>query len=112
MSIIWATRGRDWGFKFLEDGGIPDPLPAYLQAFDGQETKREFCNVGTSGTALRFEDPLGRQDRSGRTIIHDFLLTDEMAQGVRSVEDGVQVIWPLVEEKYAKVWDHPEDSPE
>ena len=33
MSLIWATRGRTWGFRFLRDGGFPDPLPVYDLAF-------------------------------------------------------------------------------
>ena len=26
MSLIWATRGRTWGFRFLLNGGFADPL--------------------------------------------------------------------------------------
>ena len=27
--LIWATRGRSWGFRFLLKGGLSDPLMAY-----------------------------------------------------------------------------------
>ena len=38
MSLIWATRGRTWGFRFLRDGGFEDPLPVYDSAFAGIES--------------------------------------------------------------------------
>ena len=25
MTLIWATRGRTWGFRFLRDGGFEEP---------------------------------------------------------------------------------------
>ena len=31
--LIWATRGRTWGFRFLLDGGQADPLTTYERAF-------------------------------------------------------------------------------
>ena len=48
MRFIWATRGRDWGFKFLRDGGFSDPLPIYEAAFEGTDP---------SLSTLRFDDP-------------------------------------------------------
>ena len=35
MSLIWATRGRTWGFRFLRNGGFEDPLAVYDDAFSG-----------------------------------------------------------------------------
>lgn len=32
--LIWLTRGRSWGFRFLLDGGLPDPLPEYERVFE------------------------------------------------------------------------------
>ena len=32
-SVIWATRGRTWGFRFLLDAGLSDPLADYERAF-------------------------------------------------------------------------------
>ena len=37
MTLIWATRGRTWGFRFLRDGGLEDPLDTYEEAFAGIE---------------------------------------------------------------------------
>lgn len=87
MRFIWATRGRDWGFKFLRDGGFSDPLPIYEAAFAGTDS---------SLTALRFDDPEGRTDRAGRVIEHDFVLFD--APKAPSPE----YVWPLVADEFAR----------
>ena len=70
MRFIWATRGKDWGFKFLRDGGFSDPLPIYEAAFEGTDP---------SLSTLRFDDPEGRTDRAGRVIEHDFVFLDAPA---------------------------------
>jgi hypothetical protein len=103
--LIWATRGRFWGFRFLLKGGLSDPLPAYERSFAGDSDKpATWCRV--AGTvALRFPDPLGRRDASGRVIPHEFLVFGAQADEIESVEDGLQHIWPLVAEAYARVWD-------
>ena len=31
--LIWATRGRSWGFRFLLNAGLPDPLADYERSF-------------------------------------------------------------------------------
>ncbi len=41
MKIIWATRGKTWGYKFLLDGQFADPLPVYERAFSGAEDEPE-----------------------------------------------------------------------
>src|SRR5690606_6305373 len=32
-NLVWATRGRSWGFRFLLNGGLSDPLPTYERIF-------------------------------------------------------------------------------
>lgn len=49
--------------------------------------------------------PEGRTDRSGRVIPHDFVLTGDLAARIHSVTDRLMEVWPLVPEKYARVWD-------
>ena len=89
MRMIWATRGRDWDYAFLRDGGFSDPLPVYEEAF----------NSGMPGAvAFHLADPEGRTDRSGRIIEHDFVVFDERA----SVDPDA--IWKSVAKEYAKVW--------
>jgi len=102
--VIWATRGRDWGFRFLLDGGHREPLEPYSVAFAGREDEPEMCVRQAGRVALRFADPEGRRDRAGRVIPHEFVIHGPLAVDIESVEDGRQAIWPLVERAYASVW--------
>lgn len=106
MSLLWATRGRTWGFRFLsDDGSGRDPLAVYEEAFarvgDATAVVRRTGDV----VAVRFPDPEGRCDRAGRVIPHEFVVTGPLAASVSSVEDALAQVWPLVSERYAAVWD-------
>jgi hypothetical protein len=110
VSLIWATRGRSWGFRFLRSGGFEDPLTVYETAFSGVEDRSEACRrLAETATlpemvALRFPDPSGRRDQAGRVIPHDFVVLRPLADEVDSVEDGRQLIWPLVARDFERVW--------
>lgn len=112
MRLIWATRGRTWGFQFLDRGGFDDPLPEYDIAFAGVEGKREACQRVGDRVALRFPDPLGRTDEAGRVIPHEFVVFPPLADQINSVEDGLQLVWnlPNVAERFEQVWDRRESS--
>lgn len=103
--LIWATRGRSWGFRFLLDAGLDDPLPAYERAFADVSDTPTGWHVAGNSAALRFPDPRGRRDSAGRIILHEFVMFGALTTGVGSVADGVDQIWPLVEHAYARVWD-------
>ncbi|MEX2375004.1 MAG: hypothetical protein WD942_05375 [Dehalococcoidia bacterium] len=103
--LIWATRGRTWGFRFLLDGGLSDPLLEYERVFADLGDDLSACSRVTGKVALRFPDPLGRRDAAGRVIPHDFVVSGDVASNVQSVGDGLQQVWPLVEDAYARVWD-------
>lgn len=105
MNLVWATRGRAWGFRFLLDGGFDDPLPIYDSAFSGTDGESTVYRRIASRVALRFPDPLGRRDAAGRVIPHDLVVLSPLADEVRSVEEGVLVVWPLIADVYADVWD-------
>ena len=112
MSLIWASRGRDWGFRFLLDGGFADPLPIYDKAFAGSGSEREgYRRVGEI-VALRFADPLGRKDSAGRIIPHEFVVFSPLADKVTSVEHGREVVWPIVRGKFARIWRLPKPPSE
>lgn len=107
MRLIWATRGRSWGFRFLLDGGYADPLPIYERAFAGVQGERTVCRrVGTL-VALRFPDPENRHDDSGRRIPHDLVVLPPLGDDVSSVEDAQRLVWPLLEGAFQRVWDQP-----
>ena len=103
--LIWATRGRFWGFRFLLKGGLSDPLLAYERSFAGDDDKPETWRRAAATVALRFPDPLRRRDASGRVIPHEFVVFGDLANEIESVEDGLTHLWPLVAEAYARVWD-------
>jgi hypothetical protein len=104
MSLVWATRGRTWGFRFLRDGGLNDPLVLYRKTFAGLEGESKVCQRFGEVLALRFPDPVGRKDRSGRVIPHDFILFAPLSDGIDSVEQGRRVVWPLVRDEYRETW--------
>lgn len=107
MTLIWATRGRTWGFRFLLNGGFRDPLPEYDKVFSGFEDEREVCRRVGEKVALRFPDPSGWRDVAGRVIPHEFVVFPPLADQIDSVEDGIQLVWPLVAEEFAKAWELP-----
>lgn len=106
-SYIWATRGRTWGFRFLRDGGLKDPLSVYEAAFSEIRDEPEAFGRVADKVAVRFVDPEGRQDASGRVIPHDFVLLGPWGEFVDSVEDGFRLIWPLVADEFERVWEEP-----
>jgi hypothetical protein len=107
MNLIWATRGRTWGFRFLWNGGLSDPLPEYDSVFKGVEDEAEVYHRVNGKFALRFPDPLGRKDAAGRVIPHEFVVTGMLADRIDSVEQGYKLVWPMVAEEYAQAWDQP-----
>ncbi len=108
MKLIWATRGRTWGFRFLRDGGVKDLLSVYDEVFSGVGDEREVCRRVGRMVALRFPDPERRQDRAGRVIPHDFVVFEPLADKLHSVDDGRQLIWPEVADEFARVWERTE----
>jgi len=103
--LIWATRGRSWGFRFLLDAGLSDPLPEYERAFGTLQDAATAWRREAGRVALRIRDPLGRRDSAGRVIPHEFVIFGDLSGAVDSVEDGMRQVWPLVADVYAGVWD-------
>lgn len=90
---------------------MSDPLAAYESAFAGLENEREVCRRVDDAVALRFEDPLGRKDRAGRVIPHEFVVFTPLADEVDSLDDGLRLIWPLVADEFASEWNLDRPSP-
>ena len=109
--FIWATRGLHWGYAFLSTGGLADPLETYEEAIAPIENQSEgWCRSG-GNVALRFQDPDGRRDSSGRLIVHDFVLFGQLADAVDSLDGGRGLIWPVVEAEFDKTWGQPGPPP-
>lgn len=105
MSLLWATRGRVWGFRFIRTAGLSDPLPTYEKAFSGTEDDLEIWRRLGNTVAARLLDPEGRKDQSGRPIFHDFVVEGDTAEGLNSTHEGRQRLWSLVAEEYECIYD-------
>lgn len=103
--LVWATRGRSWGFRFLLDGGLQDPLTVYERCVADLGDAAAAWDRSANAVAIRLPDPAGRRDASGRLIPHEFVLLGPCVEEINSVEDGLRLIWPLVAEFYASVWE-------
>ena len=107
MRLIWVTRGRTWGSRFLRDGQISDPLHDYETAFLGFEDAQEVWQRIGDRVALRFADPSGKRDQSGRQIFHDFVVFSPDSENINSLEDGLRLVWPQVSEQFERSWNQP-----
>lgn len=105
MNFIWVTRGKSWGFRFLRDGGFADPLPVYEKAFENLRHERQGIEKRNDVIALKFPDPEGRKDAAGRIIPHHLVLFGSSNFHLDSMEDGISVIWPSIEQEFAELWD-------
>lgn len=104
MILLWATSGRDWGFRFLISEDEIDPLPLYEETFSGAGDGPEIYLRQNGKIALRFPDPEHRKDAAGRTIFHDFVLAGDLVTQVDSVASGELLIWPQVAGTYSRLW--------
>lgn len=112
MILLWATRGRSWGFRFLPVGGEGavadgDPLPLYERAFAGHEDEPEGCWRSGELLAMRFRDPEGRTDEAGRVIPHEVVLRAAGVSDAAAADEVIGRVWPLLAERYAALWDGP-----
>ena len=103
--LIWATRGRTWGFRFLLDAGLADPLTVYEQAFAGLPEDRSVVLNDGESAILRFPDPAGHKDHSGRVIPHEVIVLGSAATLIDSLESGIALVWALLGETYSELWD-------
>lgn len=112
MKLIWATRGRTWGFRFLRADGVEDPLLEYDKYFSEIGDAPAAYHRDGDTVALRFPDPEGRKDASGRVIPHEFVVYADRspydASWIYSVEDGFANVWPEVKDRFDKIWDGPD----
>lgn len=103
--MIWATRGKSWGFKFLMDGGYEDPLPVYEEVFEQHLQEPQYWCFTSGRSALRFPDPLNRKDAAGRLILHDFVILESDLDAHSTYEDARERVWSQVAETYEELWD-------
>lgn len=107
MILMWATRGRTWGFRFLLRDQKRDPLTMYEEFFPPTVLHAPPVRKVGDKVAAHLPDPEGRCDRSGRIIMHDFVLDGDDAVQVATLDDFERIIWPRVAEEYDEIWDQP-----
>ena len=103
--LIWATRGLNWGFRFLLGAGLDDPLLEYERAFGGDSDAAEAFHRSADSVAVRFPDPLKRRDSAGRVIPHEIVVFGADADLVDSLDTGIRELWPRISGIYAQIWD-------
>lgn len=108
MKLIWATRGRTWGFRLLRTGDLPDPLLALEAALSLLGDEPQAWRRDGPRAVVRFLDPRGRQDLAGRVIPHEAVLLEPEASNVDSFEEARRAVWAEVEEYFDRVWELPE----
>lgn len=110
MIRLWATRGYSWGFRFLRQNIVGDPLPLYEGAFSLSQGEDECFHRFEGGVAIRFVDPEGRKDRSGREIVHDFVLDGAAVGRAASYDEVRDTVWKEVQEEYEALWESTADT--
>lgn len=103
VSVVHASRSHATGFRFLKSGGLSDAFQEYERAgFTGHESGETFLRYGLNKekVAARFLDPEGRKDLAGRPIPHDVFVPASLAEGLSSLADVKDKIWPLLKPDY------------
>ncbi|ROS46166.1 hypothetical protein [Curtobacterium sp. PhB78] len=103
MNLIWATRGRTWGFRFLRTGGLTNPLEVYEAAFVGSDGAPFVFTQRAETLAVRFPDPEQRKDRAGRVIPHEFVVLAPDHLRLSDCESARAELWHAVEKEYASI---------
>lgn len=113
-NILWSTRGQNWGFRFLlkpsEYRESKDWLSHYEKMFKSSSIDEIAIDSGMISIdnntipyiALRFLDPEGRKDTSGRIIPHEIALLGERNQKLKNqnLEDLRNSVWKQISSSY------------
>jgi hypothetical protein len=107
--IIFNSRGKNLGHRFLMDGGIgfEGGFSQMVKSGGTESNIDDFTRFGDNLEKVRssFLDPEGRTDRAGRAIMHDLVIPAGLSKDINSVEDVKKKIWPMVSEAYDKFYE-------
>lgn len=102
ITVLHASRGKNKGFRFYSDGQSPSPLQEFDKAFpEGDREARTLFKKYDGKIAATFSDPEGRKDHAGRVIPHSVVIPKTMTDGINSLDDVINKIWPIVKEDYS-----------
>ena len=108
-SLVFSTRTKNKGFSIYDKGGLSNPFGALESA--GMITGRNELQPGNirklkdGSVAAVMHDPRGRKDSAGRVIPHSMIIPKSMSAGIDSISDVASKIWPLLEDRYAAMYD-------
>jgi hypothetical protein len=118
-SILWSTRGYNWGFRFplqpqKYGKDCQDWLGHYEKMFEpfGDDDNRVvngYLNIDNKEIpfiAVRFKDPEERKDISGRIIPHEVAIIGDDTQNLINLNsfELQNAVWFLVSDTYSKIY--------
>jgi hypothetical protein len=118
-SILWSTRGYNWGFRFplqpqKYGKDCQDWLGHYEKMFEqfGDDDNRVvngYLNIDNKEipfVAVRFKDPEERKDTSGRIIPHEVAVVGDDAQNLINLNsfELKNAVWILISDTYSKIY--------
>ena len=101
-SVAFTSRGRDYGFMFLDSGGSDDPVRDITGHFGARVFEQDagYFRKKDGVVGANFLDPEGRKDHAGRVIPHFVVVPKTMSKGINNIDDVVTKIWPKLKDRY------------
>ena len=115
-TLLWSTRGRDWGFRMLLYPQMPceDWLVSYQSMFkqsssDEAQFRRGQVELGQGRNvpyvAVKFTDPQSRTDRAGRLIPHEIAVIGEESKNFKDFNSVKEAVWKILSDTYTKLYE-------
>jgi hypothetical protein len=99
--IVFYSRGKNKGLRFMQNGGTPTPLAEFGKGFQGDyDQPMDYFHKYEGKIAVVLKDPEGRKDHAGRYIPHNLIIPKSMAPGIDNIDDVVEKIWPKLKDIY------------
>lgn len=103
-AVMFATRSYSRGFRFLENSGLERPISVFEKAgLISGENEIPINNIRKlpdGSVAAVLGDPEGRKDQGTRLIPHSILIPKTMSEGIDSIDDVRDKIWPKLKPAY------------
>lgn len=99
-SVVMASRGKNRGFRFIKNGGVPDPLVEYMKSSLLKSETQGFEKYDGGKVAVSFLNPDGLKDKSGRVIPISLVIPKSQATGINSTDDVLKSVWPQIKDAF------------
>lgn len=112
--IVHVAGVKNHSDATFRTGGVSDPFDELVKAglvepSSGDDTfKNGFNRYGSNleKVGVRFPDPHGRTDHSGRLIHHAIVLPKEHTSDITNFEEAKAKAWALQKDDYEKFWQY------